>query len=78
MTLDQARAHMRNLRNLKVGHAASLRKLGEDYKRAANAADDPELRRTHFEASSRLFGDARELDQDVEAIDRILAERMAT
>lgn len=62
MTKDQARAHLEGLRNLKAGQAESLRKLGEEYRLSAAATDDPDLRRTNFDASSRLFGDARALD----------------
>lgn len=68
MTLDQAVAHLEGQRRMHIGNAESIRKLAEDYRRAANAADDVDLRTQHFESSSRLLADARSLDRDAEAI----------
>ncbi len=68
VTLDQSVAHLESMALEKAAQAASLRKLGEDYKRAANATDDAQLRRTQFDSASRLFGDARACDRDVDAI----------
>lgn len=73
MTLDQAMAHLEGMRNRWQMAASDSRKRGEEYKAAANASDDTDLRRVHFEESSRFFGYAREIDQDVTSIDMVLA-----
>lgn len=75
MTQDEARAHLEGMRNDKRGQAESLRRLGDDYRVSANATEDHSLRSQHFESSSRLYGAAREMDREAEAIDIVLQER---
>lgn len=75
VTVDEARALLEGMRNDKRGQAESLRRLGEEYRRAANDADDHALRSQHFESSSRLFGDARVLEREADAIDAVLGVR---
>lgn len=74
MTVDEARAHLEGMRNDKRGQAESLRRLGDEYRTSANAADDHDLRSQHFESSSRLYGSAREMDREADAIDTLLAQ----
>lgn len=74
MTITEAMARLEGTRNGHVGNAESLRRMAEEYRLSANEADDPKLRSQHFEASSRLFADARALDLDAQAIEVVLAE----
>lgn len=72
MTLDEAMARLEGTRDGHIGNADSIRRMAEEYRLSANEADDRLLRSQHFEASSRLFGDARALDLDAEAIELVL------
>ena len=73
MTLDQAMAVLQSTREMKRLHADAHRELGNDYKRAANECNDPDLRRVQFEHSSARFAAAREEELLIAAIDIVLA-----
>lgn len=72
LTLDQAFAHLEGLLSMRRLSAADCRRNGDEYKAAANDADDVDLRRRQFDESSRFYGYAREIDRDVEALDIVL------
>jgi hypothetical protein len=69
MTLVQALAHLEGKANQWRMAAADSRRNGDEYKAAANAADDSQLRRVQFEESSRFYGYAREIERDAEALE---------
>lgn len=72
LTLDQAFVHIEGIVNRWRMSAVDCRRNGDEYKTAANDADDPDLRRRQFEESSRFYGYAREIDRDVEALEIVL------
>lgn len=72
MTSSEARAHLQATQIDLHGQAESCRRMADEYRRAANDADDMDLRSVQFEQSSAYAAQARQLDRDADAIDLVL------
>lgn len=72
MTLDQAMAALEGNVALARGNAESLRRRGDEYKRASMESDDPDLRSHQFQQASRLYAQARDYERDAEAMETVV------
>lgn len=77
MTLDHAIATLQGLRSDKYAEAEGLRRMGDEYKEAANEVDDAALRSHQFREASRCYGMANRLNQEATAIDTVLGAMRA-
>lgn len=62
---------LRALARDKRAEATSLRRIGDEYKRAAADCDDADLRRVQFAYASRAYGDARAADREADTIEEV-------
>jgi hypothetical protein len=74
MTLEQAVAVIEGLAADAKGNAALYRNRGDEYKQAADAAEDADLRRLQFNQSSDMYAYARVFERNAEALATVLEQ----